>query len=1754
MRKKTKFLTILLIAAIALFAATNTAASCKKDPPKNEHVCSFEKTWTYDQTEHWHKCIGEGECDKVSDKAAHTWNDGKVTKEPTYTEKGEKTYTCTVCPATKTEELPIKQHVCSFEDAWTYNQAEHWHKCIGEGAAPCDKVSEKAAHTWNNGEVTKEPTYTEKGEKTYTCTVCPATKTEELPVKQHVCSFEKTWTYNQTEHWHKCIGEGECDKVSDKAAHTWNDGEVTKEPTYTEKGEKTYTCTVCPATKTEETASVPLPDENEAWEKMQSLAKKAKENDSYGVRVYGGRSDTLDQGTYKQEFVFNADGKSASKVYAVEEEGTFTSYTALMQYGGKYYRAEAVSESSAFTVIEVKEITEYFAKTSASTSRNMLARFIGSKEDLTDYLIEQVYSALYWMCDKDGNPVNVTKEDITTKITVKGSENKIIIAITATVDPEKVKKMWYEGLSFTSYESTVSFTFGDDAFCKFEYSNDNGYVKDGKAGSLRGVQSIEVLAEPDYELYDQAVKAADLSNVDLSKVEPYTVNVRVYNDIYAHKLDHVTDFDAAVTDDAYKALQKEAHDIIYKINVYFKENLTARFYADENKTVPIDENYKFGYVCSDLGLITTVYIDISPADKTKVLATYTYEKRSVSEDGSSNSQTRNEYVLVDKNSDYEIATGYMYEYFDDEITVNGEKITDKKVKVGEKNLTIHCLKLLGPDEDTNFITNHVNCTESDEYGFDENNHWKKCTAYGCDNKLKLGAHQWDAGEIISQPSEDRKGVKKFTCTVCGYEKTEEFTVEVFDEDEAWQTLAAVAKTTLSNGNNNVKYTITSSDSSGATMTETFTASPDGKAAGKTTYSMTGMYGVEYEAVVLKNGKYYHVRANGFSDAPNVKPNNNTLLLPVSEYYAKSAPAVTMREYMQYVLCKNDVTDALLSHRTDMSSLLTDKSGKSIFPSENDIIYSVSGYIDDNGITHLTVVAKLTPEFLAKSLMGGDALKEFSYSFTYSFDKTALYSMRLDKSMQLAGINNEQSVSGYSETVLFEIPARFDSSIYDEAAAAVLPFVIEEQANPGTINVPVVINGYHSDHITPFFADPSKDSFTDLTEYIANLKKIIERDCGEKVTVKAYYDGDFTRPIENSFRAEFDGHLSSSVTGSVYLDVRPENSDKTLVIYLYEKRLLEEYGMRTIFEPKYAVADKNSVYTIQTVYKNCVIDDIITVNGRRTSSLTIDLDKTPNPFINCAKYVTSDEEMTFEISHVNCTESDEYGFDENNHWKKCTLPTCDNKLKLGAHQWDGGVIIEEATEEKPGVKKYTCEICGYDKNQSYTITPDVPEPEDPSAAAFEKMLAAAEKMRKNKPAAVKKNFNYITPGARMSTETIAFADGRSARLSSTVYGTMEMTTPSYTDVIDGNYVEKTLTNNGNSYSVTISPVTEYYAKNAHSAIIEQLLAFCRNKEASKALYFSVMQSFLDLGVFDDATDNFFVLSESDIEYWVTIASGEGYDLITISITLTDQCMKSIHGGAGERLSMGTLNVTIKYTENAITDITYYQGFTYSLEGQTVTSEFIYEYSASDDANMTLFNQVKAEVDKQTTTVQAEKRISGSIYVSGVHLESFTCGVTKGSLYSAVAPTIKAYAESLEEIAPGRFVVEAYMDQDYTIPLTADSEAGYSEDMSPLSVYLKVRSVSGNECIAMYKYWTSSSDMMFSMNSRLDGEKTVIFTKSDNYKLETTYNSVNYTDLIRINNSATKSTVLDASGENDLFVIECHKRGNPSQNGDSSEITG
>lgn len=105
-------------------------------------------------------------------------------------------------------------HTHTYSEQWSHNDSEHWHTCTG---ADCDEVIDKAAHTWDNGNITKEPTCTANGEMTYTCTVCKATKTEEIATSDH--TFSDKWESDDTHHWHKCIN---CDEISGKAEHSYN--------------------------------------------------------------------------------------------------------------------------------------------------------------------------------------------------------------------------------------------------------------------------------------------------------------------------------------------------------------------------------------------------------------------------------------------------------------------------------------------------------------------------------------------------------------------------------------------------------------------------------------------------------------------------------------------------------------------------------------------------------------------------------------------------------------------------------------------------------------------------------------------------------------------------------------------------------------------------------------------------------------------------------------------------------------------------------------------------------------------------------------------------------------------------------------------------------------------------------------------------------------------------------------------------------------------------------------------------------------------------------------------------------------------------------------------------------------------------------------------------------------------------------------------------------------------------------------------
>lgn len=108
----------------------------------------------------------------------HSYDDGVVTIEPTEQSEGEKTYTCTICGATKTEVIARLDHIHNKGDKLVFDETGHWYTCDG-----CDEKLDFAAHTEDNGTVTIEPTETTEGQKVYKCTVCGYTTSTETIAK-----------------------------------------------------------------------------------------------------------------------------------------------------------------------------------------------------------------------------------------------------------------------------------------------------------------------------------------------------------------------------------------------------------------------------------------------------------------------------------------------------------------------------------------------------------------------------------------------------------------------------------------------------------------------------------------------------------------------------------------------------------------------------------------------------------------------------------------------------------------------------------------------------------------------------------------------------------------------------------------------------------------------------------------------------------------------------------------------------------------------------------------------------------------------------------------------------------------------------------------------------------------------------------------------------------------------------------------------------------------------------------------------------------------------------------------------------------------------------------------------------------------------------------------------------------------------------------------------------------------------------------
>ena len=134
--------------------------------PKHE----FSAEWSTDETCHWHACTAKKHTD-TTEKLPHEFNDGVVTTEPTEETEGVRTFTCKTCGYSYTKKIEVLPHTHKYDmNAWVNTEESGHYRPTTCGHA--DKTKDFAAHTFDEGVVTKPEGYGVVGEKTFTCTKC----------------------------------------------------------------------------------------------------------------------------------------------------------------------------------------------------------------------------------------------------------------------------------------------------------------------------------------------------------------------------------------------------------------------------------------------------------------------------------------------------------------------------------------------------------------------------------------------------------------------------------------------------------------------------------------------------------------------------------------------------------------------------------------------------------------------------------------------------------------------------------------------------------------------------------------------------------------------------------------------------------------------------------------------------------------------------------------------------------------------------------------------------------------------------------------------------------------------------------------------------------------------------------------------------------------------------------------------------------------------------------------------------------------------------------------------------------------------------------------------------------------------------------------------------------------------------------------------------------------------------------------------
>ena len=155
---------------------------------KNKH--EFSSEWKNDEQYHWHECTTKKHTDTTK-KTPHVFTWTEKTPAGVHTDKVEKG----VCECGyETEKTISGTATHAYGAEWKKDESGHWHESTCDAKAPTHDVmkSDFAAHSFDEGVVTKPEGYGVVGEKKFTCTVCEYSYTQEIPAlgaKDNTISF-----------------------------------------------------------------------------------------------------------------------------------------------------------------------------------------------------------------------------------------------------------------------------------------------------------------------------------------------------------------------------------------------------------------------------------------------------------------------------------------------------------------------------------------------------------------------------------------------------------------------------------------------------------------------------------------------------------------------------------------------------------------------------------------------------------------------------------------------------------------------------------------------------------------------------------------------------------------------------------------------------------------------------------------------------------------------------------------------------------------------------------------------------------------------------------------------------------------------------------------------------------------------------------------------------------------------------------------------------------------------------------------------------------------------------------------------------------------------------------------------------------------------------------------------------------------------------------------------------------------------------